>query len=42
MHAWKFDATPFVVYRGKNGSVKIMRGEPKDIVALISDLGARS
>lgn len=42
MQSWKFDATPMMVYRGRDGSVKIVRGRPKDIPALISDIGARS
>ncbi len=42
MHAWKFDVTPLVIYRGKDGKVKILRGEPKDIPGLVADLGARS
>lgn len=41
MHSWKFDVTPLIVYRAKDNSVKIVRGRPKDIPALISDLGAR-
>lgn len=42
MQSWKFDATPMMVYRAKDGSVKIVRGRPKDIPALIADIGARS
>ncbi len=42
MQSWKFDATPMIVYRGKDGEVKIVRGRPKDIPRLISDLGSRS
>lgn len=42
MQSWKFDATPMSVYRAKDGTVKIVRGRPKDIQALIADLGARS
>lgn len=38
MQAWKFDATPMVVYRAKNGSVKIVRGRPKDVEAVLADL----
>lgn len=42
MQSWKLDVTPLMVYRGKDEKVKIIRGTPKDIEALISDLGARS
>lgn len=41
MHSWKFDVTPLIVYRAKDNSVKIVRGRPKDIPAMIADLGAR-
>ncbi len=42
MHSWKFDVTPLIVYRAKDDSVKIIKGRPKDLPALINDLGARS
>ncbi|MDH5721722.1 MAG: thiol:disulfide interchange protein DsbG [Alphaproteobacteria bacterium] len=42
MTTWKLSATPLVVYRGKDQKVKIIQGNPKDIEALINDLGARS
>jgi thiol:disulfide interchange protein DsbG len=42
MQSWKFDVTPMVIYRGKDGTVKIVRGRAKDIPAFINDLGARS
>lgn len=42
MQSWKFNVTPMIVYRGKDGSVKIMRGKPKDIDNMIADIGARS
>ncbi len=42
MQSWKLDATPFVIYRDKNKKIKMVRGKPKDIKALIADLGARS
>jgi len=38
MQAWKFDVTPMLVYRSKDGSVKIVRGKPKDIPAMLADL----
>ncbi|MFP4313410.1 MAG: thiol:disulfide interchange protein DsbG [Alphaproteobacteria bacterium] len=41
MQSWKFDVTPLVVYRAKDGTVKIVRGRPQDVPALISDLGSR-
>ncbi|MGB0719484.1 MAG: thiol:disulfide interchange protein DsbG [Bdellovibrionales bacterium] len=42
MQSWKLNVTPMIVYRAKDGSVKIVRGKPKDIPALVADLGARS
>jgi thiol:disulfide interchange protein DsbG len=42
MTSWKMDATPLIIYRGKDGTVKIVRGRPKDIEVLVKDLGARS
>lgn len=42
MHSWKFDVTPLVVYRAKDNTVKIVRGRPRDIPALVADLGSRS
>lgn len=42
MQSWKFSATPMVVYRARDGSVKIVRGRPQDIKGLLADLGARS
>ncbi len=42
MQSWKLDATPMIIYRGKDQKVKIIRGNPKDLDALISDLGART
>lgn len=38
MQNWKFTATPMIVYRGRDGSVKIIRGKPKDIAAFVADL----
>lgn len=38
MQAWKFNVTPLVTYRARNGEVKIIRGKPKDLGALIADL----
>lgn len=42
MQSWKFTATPMIVYRAKDGSVKIVRGRPQDKAGMIADLGARS
>ncbi len=42
MQSWKFNVTPMTIYRGKDESVKILRGRPKDVEAFLSDLGARS
>jgi thiol:disulfide interchange protein DsbG len=42
MQSWKFDVTPLLIYRAKDGSVKLLRGKPQDINALVSDLGTRS
>ena len=42
MQSWKFNITPMTIYRAKDGSVKILRGRPKDIDFFLSDLGARS
>lgn len=41
MQSWKFDATPMSVYRDKDGKVKIIRGIPEDLDALINDIGMR-
>lgn len=41
MQTWKFQGTPTIVYRGKDGSVKIITSKPKDVDALISDLGSK-
>ena len=38
LQAWKFDVTPLIIYRGKDGGVKIIRGKPKDIKNFVSDL----
>lgn len=38
MQAWKFNVTPLSVYRAKDGTVKIIRGKPKDIKTILDDL----
>lgn len=42
MQSWKLSVTPLIVYRGKDGKVKIIRGMPKDLNGLLADLGART
>lgn len=42
MQSWKLSVTPLLIYRGVDEKVKIIRGAPKDIDALIADLGART
>jgi thiol:disulfide interchange protein DsbG len=38
MQSWDFNVTPLSVYRGMDGTVKIIRGKPKDLNAVLSDL----
>jgi len=38
MQSWKFDVTPMLIYRNKDGEVKIVRGRPKDVPAMLADL----
>ena len=38
MQSWKFDATPMSVYRGRDGSVKIVRGRPQNLKSMLADL----
>lgn len=42
MQSWKFDATPLIVYRDKTGVVKIVRGAPQDMKAVLADLGGEA
>lgn len=42
MQSWKLNVTPLIIYRAKDGSVKIIRGQPKDLPGMVADLGARS
>jgi len=42
MQSWKLNVTPMIVYRAKDGTVKIVRGKPQDAPAMIADIGARS
>ncbi|MAE52048.1 MAG: thiol:disulfide interchange protein DsbG [Micavibrio sp.] len=41
MQSWKFNVTPMVVYRSVAGDVKLVRGRPQNIEALVNDLGSR-
>ena len=36
--SWKIRSTPFLVYRGKDGKVKLVEGEPEKPEAVLSDL----
>ncbi len=38
MQAWKFDATPITIYRGKDGKVKLVRGRAGDMNKILADL----
>lgn len=38
MQSWKLDVTPFSIYKNKNGEIKILRGRPANLKALIADL----
>ncbi|MEM7650615.1 MAG: thiol:disulfide interchange protein DsbG [Pseudomonadota bacterium] len=40
MQSWKFDATPMSVYRGQDGTVKLVRGKPQNLSGLVSDIRA--
>lgn len=40
MQAWKFNVTPLIIYRARNGEVKIVRGRPKDLPGILADLPA--
>lgn len=42
MQSWKLNVTPMIIYRGKDGQVKIVRGKPQDPAGMIADIGARS
>lgn len=38
MQAWEFNVTPLTVYRGKDGTVKLIRGRAKNLPEIIADL----
>ncbi len=42
MQSWKLSVTPLIIYRSKDGKVKIIRGMPKNLDSLIADLGVRT
>lgn len=38
MQSWKLNATPMMIYRARDGQVKIVQGRANDVRALIADL----
>lgn len=38
MQDWKFDVTPFSIYKDKAGKVKILRGRPNDLKKVVMEL----
>lgn len=38
MQDWKFDVTPFSIYKDATGKVKILRGRPNDLKKLVAEL----
>lgn len=36
--SWHIDQTPYLVYRGKDGKVKVVIGEPEKVSSILSDL----
>ena len=40
MQSWKFNVTPMIIYRGRDGSVKLVRGKPQNMAGVIADLGS--
>ena len=41
-NSWKVKITPYMVYRAKDGSVKIVQGKPDKVSAVLSDLVTKS
>ncbi len=41
MQSWKFDVTPMMIYRDKTNAVKLVRGVPQDMKAVLDDMGAK-
>ncbi len=40
MQSWKFNVTPMIIYRGRDGSVKLIRGKPENTSGVIADLSS--
>jgi protein-disulfide isomerase len=38
VYKWKVDQTPYLVYRGQNGKVRMVMGMPQELDALLKDL----
>lgn len=38
MQEWELDVTPFIIYRDKTGTVKIVRGGPKNLDSFLGDI----
>lgn len=38
--SWSIRDTPYFVYRGKNGKIKVLRGEPEKVSAFLNDVAA--
>lgn len=38
MQSWKFNVTPMIIYRGKDGSVKLVRGKPQSTQGVVGDV----
>ncbi len=38
---WKIQATPYIVYRGADGRVKVVQGKPDKVAAILNDLKAQ-
>lgn len=36
---WKINMTPYIVYRARDGQIKIVKGEIKQLAAVVADLG---
>jgi hypothetical protein len=36
---WSINETPYMLYRSKDGKIKVLAGEPKDSAQLLSDIG---
>jgi protein-disulfide isomerase len=36
---WRFPTAPYLLYRAKNGSMKVVQGNPTDIKTLLDDIG---